>query len=208
MIYADGVFSDITEYKTAQEMMIQSEKMMSIGGLAAGIAHEINNPLAGIIQYVQVIRQRFSGGLKKNKDIAAECGTVMESITAYAERRGLFKMMESIAESEQRAARIVQSILNFSRKNEITFASYDLRDLLDDTVFLAGNDYDLKKKYDFKNIKIHANMMMTYQKWNAMQLKFSRFFSILSKTVFRQWFHPDRELQLSRAPDHPVLSFV
>ena len=154
MIYADGVFSDITEYKTAQEMMIQSEKMMSIGGLAAGIAHEINNPLAGIIQYVQVIRQRFSGGLKKNKDIAAECGTVMESITAYAERRGLFKMMESIAESEQRAARIVQSILNFSRKNEITFASYDLRDLLDDTVFLAGNDYDLKKKYDFKNIKI------------------------------------------------------
>ncbi|MCP4754252.1 MAG: PAS domain S-box protein, partial [Proteobacteria bacterium] len=45
--------SDITERKQSEELMIQTEKMMSIGGLAAGMAHEINNPLGGILQGIQ-----------------------------------------------------------------------------------------------------------------------------------------------------------
>ena len=47
-----GLHTDITERKRTEEIMIQSEKMLSVGGLAAGMAHEINNPLAGMMQQV------------------------------------------------------------------------------------------------------------------------------------------------------------
>lgn len=56
---------DITEQVFMEEMMIQNEKMLSIGGLAAGMAHEINNPIGGILQAVQNIQRRLSINLKK-----------------------------------------------------------------------------------------------------------------------------------------------
>ena len=43
------VLVDVTERKRSEEIMIQTEKMMSVGGLAAGMAHEINNPLGSIL---------------------------------------------------------------------------------------------------------------------------------------------------------------
>ncbi len=50
---------DVTSRVRLEEMMIQSEKMLTVGGLAAGMAHEINNPLAGILQNLQVMVNRF-----------------------------------------------------------------------------------------------------------------------------------------------------
>ena len=63
-----------------EEMMVQSEKMLSVGGLAAGMAHEINNPLAGIVQSVQVVNARLGAGLPKNERVATECGTSIEAL--------------------------------------------------------------------------------------------------------------------------------
>ncbi len=51
---------DITQRLSLEEMMVQSEKMLSVGGLAAGMAHEINNPLGAILHNVQNIRRRLS----------------------------------------------------------------------------------------------------------------------------------------------------
>ena len=64
---------DITERIRIEEMMIQSEKMMSVGGLAAGMAHEINNPLAGILQSMQVIQNRLK---KKYAKKQTDCRSV------------------------------------------------------------------------------------------------------------------------------------
>lgn len=145
---------DITDQVRMEEMMIQSEKMMSVGGLAAGMAHEINNPLAGILQNIQVMRNRFSSTLAKNQSTAIECGANMETITAYMEKRGIFPMMEAIMESGQRASQIVDNMLSFSRKSDSKCAPCHIDQLIDKTVELAANDYDLKKKYDFRKIKI------------------------------------------------------
>ncbi|MCP4150178.1 MAG: PAS domain S-box protein [bacterium] len=145
---------DVTDRVRIEEMMIQSEKMLSVGGLAAGMAHEINNPLAGILQNVQVMYNRIKGKLPKNQHTAEECGTSMEAIGAYMEKRGLLSMIESIMESGRRAAKIVDNMLSFSRKSESRFEMCSLAVLLDKTIDLASNDYDLKKKYDFRKIDL------------------------------------------------------
>lgn len=145
---------DATERVRLEEMLIQSEKMVSVGGLAAGMAHEINNPLAGILQNGQVIRNRISPDLPANRKLAEELGTDMDLVHAYFERRGCLRMMDSIMDSGLRAARIVENMLSFSRKNSMRMSEVDIRDVLDRTLELAANDYDLKKQYDFRKIKI------------------------------------------------------
>ena len=149
-----AIAKDITERKQAEELVIQSEKMMSIGGLAAGMAHEINNPLAGIMQNLQVISNRVDKDFNKNKVVAEQCGIDMDSIHQYMEKRGIAELVASVRESSKRAAKIVGNMLSFSRKSESQYLRYDLATLLDDTIELAANDYDLKKKYDFRAFEI------------------------------------------------------
>jgi PAS domain S-box-containing protein len=145
---------DVTERVQLEEMMIQSEKMLSVGGLAAGMAHEINNPLAGILQNLQVLRNRLTEDLPANRAVAEELGFGLTQLREYLERRGCARMLDSIAESGQRAAKIVANMLSFSRKSTSRLASVDVRALLDRTVELASNDYNLKKQYDFRRIDI------------------------------------------------------
>jgi len=145
---------DVTERVRIEEMMIQSEKMLTVGGLAAGMAHEINNPLAAILQNLQVMKNRLLGSLEKNKRAAEECGSRIENIEAYMEARGIPPMIESVMEAGRRAAKIVENMLNFSRKSGMQFAPYDLSELMDDVIELASKDYNLKKKFDFRDIEI------------------------------------------------------
>jgi PAS domain S-box-containing protein len=67
-----GSNNDITDRKLMEETMIRTEKMVTVGGLAAGMAHELNNPLGGILQSLQNIRRRVSPELPANiKDAQA-----------------------------------------------------------------------------------------------------------------------------------------
>jgi len=145
---------DVTDRVLLEEMMMQSEKMMSVGGLAAGMAHEINNPLAGILQNLQVLRSRVSVGSSRNKAAAKTAGTSFEAIQAYMEERGLPKIMDSIAEAGQRAAKIVDNMLSFSRKDGGNFELHSLEELLERCLELAANEYNLKKRFGFRNIRI------------------------------------------------------
>lgn len=145
---------DVTERVRIEEMMIQSEKMVSVGGLAAGMAHEINNPLGVILQASQNVLRRVSPDLPANLRAAEACGTSLQSIRAYLEKREILLFLEDIRQSGHRAAGIVGNMLNFSRKTEGLGGPSDVAELLDRTVSLASSDYDLKKRYDFRQIEI------------------------------------------------------
>ncbi|SDL30181.1 PAS domain S-box-containing protein [Maridesulfovibrio ferrireducens] len=149
-----GTHIDITERKKTEKIMVQTEKMMSVGGLAAGMAHEINNPLAGILGAVQNIQNRIYKDIKKNISTAKECDTDIESIRKYFALRGITPMLENIQTAGFRASTIVQNMLQFSRKSNLNFEIHDLAILLDKTIELAASDYNLKNDYDFKKIEI------------------------------------------------------
>lgn len=146
---------DVTERVRIEEVMIQTEKMLSVGGLAAGMAHEINNPLGAILQGVQNIERRFSPDLPVNHKTAEELGASLETIHGYIEKRKIDRMLSGIRDAGKRAARIVSNMLDFSRKSESRMAPCDLREVISDTIQLAANDYDMKKKYDFRKILIN-----------------------------------------------------
>ncbi len=148
------MYEDITERKRSEELMIQTEKMMSVGGLAAGMAHELNNPLGGILQGIQNVQRRLSPDLKSNHESAKEFGINLHNLQSYMDKRGIQSFIDGIIGSGKKASEIILNMLQFSRKSESRLAPNSLAELMENAIELAGKDYNLKKKYDFRNIKI------------------------------------------------------
>lgn len=171
---------DVTNRVNLEQMLVQSEKMMSVGGLAAGMAHEINNPLSGILGSVYNINRRLFATMESNRQAARECGLELEQVQAYLEKKQIPRMLEMISESGNRAAFIVNNMLSFSRKSDKRMEKYDLPALMDKTLELAANDYDLKKLYDFKHIEVvreyEENMPRVFCEGNELQQVFLNLF--------------------------------
>ncbi|WP_320169737.1 ABC transporter substrate-binding protein [Maridesulfovibrio sp.] len=145
---------DMTEKIKTQELLIQMEKMLSVGGLAAGMAHEINNPLAGILQGTQNIKRRISPEAKRNDELATKFGCSSVQIHKYLDERGIIKILDGIQDSGERAAAIVRNMLDFTRKNETGRTACDINRLIEGVIDIISCDYDLRKKYDFRHTTI------------------------------------------------------
>jgi PAS domain S-box-containing protein len=145
---------DVSERVRMEEMIIQTEKMVSVGQLAAGMAHELNNPLAGILQSAQVLTKRLSEDTQANRDMAMECGCAMENIRRYQERRQIPDMIGGILNLAQRAAGIVGDMMDFSQKTTPGKVPVDANRLFDSAMELLSSDHDLTTLLDGRGIQL------------------------------------------------------
>ena len=164
---------DVTQRLNMEEALIQTEKMMSVGGLAAGMAHEINNPLGAIIQSEQNIRRRFSSDLEINHQIAQDLGLDIKRLNDYLKSRDILKFLDGIHDASERAADIVTNMLQFSRPSNKTLQPTDLSDLLNRAINLARNDYKLTEYEELTGIQIikqyDPNLTMIYCLTNELE---------------------------------------
>ncbi len=149
-----AVMRDMTEFRRMQEMMVQSEKMVSVGGIAAGIAHEINNPLGIIVQTAQNLVQRTRPDFSRNIEVAESVGLDMTLLEKYMQERKILLFVQDMQAAAVRAADIIRHMLDFSRRSESRRAACALPVIVERALALAQNDYDLKKSFDFKRIDI------------------------------------------------------
>ncbi|MCL6269962.1 ATP-binding protein [Sansalvadorimonas sp. 2012CJ34-2] len=148
---------DISRRLQLEEMMVQTEKMMSVGGLAAGMAHEINNPLGAILQSIQTIQRRMTPELEANQKTARELGVSLDSINAYFRTRDINKFLDNIQSAGVRASQIVSNMLQFSRRDSRILTPTDLDDLIHKTLEIAASDFNLKQGFDFMRICIQQD---------------------------------------------------
>ncbi|WP_432736007.1 sensor histidine kinase [Maridesulfovibrio sp. FT414] len=174
---------DVTSRVRMEEIMVQTEKMMSVGGLAAGMAHEINNPLGGILQGAQNLERKFHPDIKSNMEAAMKAGCSMESLQSYFQQRKVKPIIDGILESGSRAAKIVSNMLEFSRPGSATTGKVAITDLLETSLALAAKDYDLKKKYDFLHIRIERDYALDLPEINCSRTEIEQVFFNLFKNA-------------------------
>lgn len=111
------LLDDITERVRMEEQMLQNEKLTSLGLLAAGVAHEVNTPLAVISNYIQMLSKQIPGEDPRQRTI------------------------EKIVKQTFRASEIVNNLLNFSRTAAAEFTEIDLNSVLDETLTLVQHPF-------------------------------------------------------------------
>ncbi len=147
---------DISEKVRLEEALLQSDKMLTVSGLAAGMAHEINTPLGSIIQNAQVIANRIAPDNKKNQQQADACGTDIKKIYDYLLQRGIIQLLSGIRECGSRTSRLVKGMLSFSHQSSATVKE-NLAELVDEAIHLSMNDYEMKKTYSFRDFDIETD---------------------------------------------------
>jgi len=115
------ILDDITERVELESQLSQADKLSSIGLLAAGVAHEVNTPLAVISSYAQMLSKQLQGDTPK----AA--------------------LMEKITRQTFRASEIVNNLLNFSRTSGAEFSEVDLNKIISDTLALLEHQFKTAK---------------------------------------------------------------
>jgi PAS domain S-box-containing protein len=112
---------DITERISLETQLAQADKLSSIGLLAAGVAHEINTPLAVISSYAQMLTKQLKGDA------------------------GLSQVLEKITQQSFRAAEIANGLLNFSRTSTTEFRQTNLNQVIRDTLSLLEHQFKTAK---------------------------------------------------------------
>ncbi len=136
------IFDDITDRSELERRLVQADKLSSIGLLAAGVAHEVNTPLAVISTYAQMLAKQVHGDQQKSQ------------------------LLEKIAKQTFRASEIVNSLLNFSRTSQSNLTEVDLpkivrevSSLIEHQLEKAGIRLEIDASEPFPTIKGNAGKL-------------------------------------------------
>jgi signal transduction histidine kinase len=123
-----AVYNELAEsmvqLQESQEQLIQAEKLSSLGQMAASIAHEINNPLAGVLVYAQLLAKKLSGDTL-SKQVALE-------------------YLAKMASEVDRSSRIIRNLLDFARPSEPKLRDVDVNHVIEDALTLVDHQAELR----------------------------------------------------------------
>ena len=122
------IMDDITDRVELEGQLSQADKLSSIGLLAAGVAHEVNTPLAVISSYTQMLAKQLQGDPQKSG------------------------LLEKITRQTFRASEIVSNLLNFSRTSGTEFADVDINKIITDTLALLEHQFKIAK------VEVHSEL--------------------------------------------------
>jgi signal transduction histidine kinase len=111
------LLDDITERIQLEQQLLQTEKLTSLGLLAAGVAHEVNTPLAVISNYIQMLAKQLPGDDSRQR------------------------IIEKIVKQTFRASEIVNNLLNFSRTGAGEFGAVNLNEVIEETLTLVAHPF-------------------------------------------------------------------
>lgn len=189
------LIDDVTQRVQSENMLIQKDKMLAMGELAGGMAHDINNPLSAILQTVQTVERRLSPSLAANHAAAKELGVSMELVAAYIERRGVAELLHGLHEAGQQAAAIVTNLLEFVRSRGHKKQLSDVIDLIERTLDLARNVFSLQHGLHFQDIQFKRDYQQDLPEFPCYAAELQQVFL----NLFRNAAHA---LQQVKAPDH------
>jgi two-component system NtrC family sensor kinase len=113
--------------RAAQDQLVRNEKLSSLGKLSASIAHEINNPLAGILTFAKLIARTLDEGPPDD-----------------ATRRSLLKHLHLVERETERCTAIVRNLLDFARERPLALRDTNVHAVIDEAVQLLGNQIQIQ----------------------------------------------------------------
>ncbi|MCL6494194.1 MAG: HAMP domain-containing protein [Ignavibacterium sp.] len=123
------------ELKNIYEQIVQVEKLASLGKLSATVAHELNNPLEGILTYSKLVTKK------------------LEKLDDKDKYEDIIKILQLIADESSRCGRIVKDLLQFSHQDELQFVYLSIKEIIDRSLKLMSHHFQInnvKIKLDFK----------------------------------------------------------
>jgi len=173
------------ELERTQQRNLQIEKMASLGQLSATVAHELNNPMAGILTYSKLIQKKIE----------------KDSLTSD-EKKQVLKYLKMIESESQRSGEIVKNMLLFSRQEATDIKPRNLNEIIESSVelimhHLKLNNIELKKilQPDIPLVKVDENQIK-----QAMLALYVNAVEALEKsgviTIRSEWRKPQRKVRI------------
>ena len=130
-------FQDLTEIRTMEESVRRKDRLAAVGRVAAGLAHEIRNPLGAMRGAIQVLESQTERG------------------TSQA------KLMEIILRESDRLNKIITNFLTYARPRVGNFTEIDVREAIGDTIVLLKHSPDVKENHALETILPHNPVMLS-----------------------------------------------
>lgn len=141
---------DVTQRMQLEEQLLQTEKLTSLGLLAAGVAHEVNTPLAVISNYIQMLAKQLPANDPRHK------------------------LTEKIVSQTFRASEIVNNLLNFSRTGGAGFKEVNLNQIIEETLTLAAHPFRAANVQVVRNLQ--SDLALILGSSNRLQQVFLNLF--------------------------------
>ncbi|MBI4508452.1 MAG: response regulator [Deltaproteobacteria bacterium] len=127
-----GIGQDVTDRKSMEAQLLHAERMSSVGRVAGGVAHEINNPMTFVLANLELANKQLL-------DLAAGLEEGVTALDAVRQIRSLSGVLEEIHSGVERVRRIVRDLKTFSRANEERVGPVDVQSVIEFSLNMAGN---------------------------------------------------------------------